>query len=259
MSIYRIKIIESFMNISLKIDIMQKMKKNPLKYTSAAIQLIFDDVKRVAFAVKILSMLATAFYLTFMIIRGTGNLYANIVLLSLLVMYSIFDLVTSINIKEHKHIRKHVKRFYKIAKIIVKAGVLATNLYGIYVATTITSATTLISTVLSLVLWVISILLEIIIYIVERRIALVKESFAKDMEITLQPITKTRNFFKRLKGEEEITPAKESKMFMKFKKKADEDELRKNGEVIENDDEEYIEDKPEKKKKKFRLPLIGKK
>ena len=76
------------------------------------------------------------------------------------------------------------------------------------------------------------------------------------MEITLQPITKTRNFFKRLKGEEEITPVKESKMFMKFKKKTDEEELKKNADIIDN---EPAEEKSKPKKKKPKLPFHGKK
>ena len=63
------------------------MKKNPLKYTTTALKVIIDDIKKIAIVAKIVTMLATLFYLIFMIIRGLGNIYANIVLLCLFAAY----------------------------------------------------------------------------------------------------------------------------------------------------------------------------
>lgn len=202
--------------------------KNPFKYTTAAINLIFEDIKKIATITRFASSAITVFYLIFMIVRGLGNLYANIILLALLALYIIFDFLTTFVEKfKNKDVRRMGKRIYRILKLFVKTGVLAVNLYGLYLATTSPSVTTLVSTVLSIVLWVISVVLEITIYIIDRRFLLLKESFAKDMETFAEPVTKVVNVFKKIKGEEPIKPKETSRRFLFFKRKVDKKEKEK--------------------------------
>ena len=227
--------------------------KNPFKYTTAALNLVFEDIKKIATITRFASSSITVFYLTFMIIRGLGNLIANIILLSLLVLYLIFDFLTTFVEKlKSKEVRRMGKRVYRILKLFVKTGVLAVNLYGLYLTTTTPSVTTLVSTVLSIVLWTISVVLEITIYIIDRRFLLLKESFSKDIETFTEPVTNVVNVVKKFKGEEPIKPKERSKRFLIFKRKVDKKAEEKEAKA------DAIEESHEQPKKKKKIFLIGK-
>lgn len=231
--------------------------ENPFKYTTAAVMLIVDDIKKIAVLTKYISLFFTLLYFAIVLALRQGNFIANIILASLFLIYTIFDLITFHQGKKHKEKRKKARLAYKIITLLIKGALLGANMYGLYVASTNTSFFAFVSTAFALIVWIINISLEIAIFIIDRRLTLLKESISKDTETILQPVTNVRNFFRKLKGEEQIAPKERSKLFLKFKKKID--DKRKNLEVEKDKsvDAKMIEqtsaEEKKKEKKKFHL------
>ena len=235
--------------------------ENPFKYTTAAIMLIVDDIKKIAIITKYISLFFTLLYFAIVLALQQGNFIANIILASLFLIYTVFDLITFQQRKKHKEERKKARLLYRIATLLIKGALLGANMYGLYIASTNASFFAFVSTSFALVVWIINISLEIAIFIIDRRITLLKESLSKDTETILQPVTNVRNFFRKLKGEEKIEPKERSKLFLKFKKKID--DKRKNLDVAKdnNVDVKMIEQSStkEKKKEKKKFHLFKKK
>ena len=221
---------------------------NAFKYTKAAIGLIIEDIKKIALILKYISLVFTTAYFIFVIVIGIGNLYVNIALASLFIIYSIFDLITYGNRRKHRKLRKHGRKIYRYIGLVIRAVGLGATLYGLVIATYNVSAFAIIATILSIIFWIMNIILEVIIILVERRISVLKDSISEDVETITAPVTKTKNFFRRIKGEEEITPSEKGKYFKKFKKEADEG----------NKEKDYVDQElPDENKEKPRKKLLG--
>ena len=219
--------------------------EQPFKYTKAAIKLIIEDVKKIALAIKYISIIFTIAYFVFVIIVGIGNLYANIALASLFLIYAIFDLITYQSRKKNRRIRKNGRKVYRYIGLTIRAVAIGADIYGLIIATTIISPFALVAIVFSLIFWVANIILEIFIIIVDRRLSLLKESVNEDVENLTKPITDTKNFFRKLGNKEEIKSKEKSKYFLSFKKKVDEPVP----EIEEK--EEQNKNKPKKKTRIF--------
>jgi len=145
-----------------------------------------------------------------------GNIVVNSILLSLVVFYTLFELITKN--KNIKHIKKIVRRSYKSIKFLTKTFSLGIMIYGIYVASTNVSGISIILATLMIILWVLQLLLELVVEIFDDKKDLIVAGWNKDIENLKKPVTKVNNFIKKFRGEEiveEICDSKELKLLEK--------------------------------------------
>ena len=152
-----------------------------LKYTKATLNKIAQDFKRYYRIFKNGSLIFTSTYFIYALINKTGNFYANIVLATLFLGYTIFEIAT--RDKDMKEARKNVKKGYKWTKLAIKALTLGAMLYGIYTASTNVTPLSIILATLMIILWILQFFLAIVIEIIESKINLfmiaIKEDFKK--------------------------------------------------------------------------------
>ena len=191
------------------------------KYTKEALTMLKEDFKRYLRTFKIASLIFTTAYFIYAIISRTGIFAVNIVLASLFVLYTIFELCTAnIGIKVARRV---VKRTYQWIKISVRTFTLGSMLYGIYTATTHVSAMSTIIATLMIIMWVFQILLEIIVEIIENKIDLLDKAFKQDIEdikmSALKPVTAVANTFRRLTGRDVEPKPEKHKKILKLEKR----------------------------------------
>lgn len=133
------------------------------KYTKAAINLMINDFKKIANFFKVTFILFSLTYYIFSIITNKGNLVINIVLLSIMILYSIFE-ITTINIDNEK-LKYIAKRIFSISKIIVKSISLGVVIYSLYLISEVYSPVSIVILTLTIILWVLQVLLELCIII----------------------------------------------------------------------------------------------
>ena len=172
------------------------------KYTKAAIDIVIDDIRRYCNIFKYASFVFTFVYLGYAFFTGSGNFVVNIVLLSTLVLYFIFDLFTKN--KDLKQLKKIVRRIYKVVKYSMKTFTIAVMVYGIYTASTNVSAISIILTTLMIIMWAIQLLFEMIVEIFEDKKDLIVAGWGKDIDNLKRPVTTVNNFIKKVKGEDII-------------------------------------------------------
>ena len=148
------------------------------KYTKASLKIIVDDIKRIGRIFRYGSLIFTATYFIYALISKTGNFYANVILASLFVAYSIFEIAT--REKDMKATRKTVKKGYKWLKLFIRALTLVSMLYGIYTATTKITPMSIILATLMIILWVLQFFLALLVEVVESKINLVIAGFRED-------------------------------------------------------------------------------
>lgn len=195
------------------------------KYTRESINLLLEDIKKYMKIFKYGSLIFTTIYFIYALINQTGIFEVNIILASLFVIYSLFEIAThKVDIKITK---KVVKRVYNWIKLALKAFTLGSMLYSIYISTTNVSAISTIIATLMIILWVLQFLLEIVVEVVENKVELILEAIGEDWNnfksTITKPITVVTNSIKKLKGEEiEPEPEKSKnikKLDMRIKKK----------------------------------------
>lgn len=170
------------------------------KYTREAINKIIDDFKLLSKVFKYTSQTTTVAYLTYALIAKVGNFYANIILLSLFIGYTIFDFIVSD--EGNKMIKKVVRRTVNWLKISIKAFTLLVLIYSIYAATTDATAFSIIMATLMIIVWVLQVLLELVITVFEDEKDLVLAGIKKDIDDIKRPVSDVGNFFRRVTGQE---------------------------------------------------------
>ena len=194
------------------------------KYTREALSVIIEDIKKYCRFFKYGSLLFSIAYFVYSLFTKTGYFIANIILISLLSAYTIFDIITSkINIK---YVKRYVKRSYKWINLSIKALTLGATLYGIYTATTHVSAFSTIIITLMIVLWLAQLLLEIAIEIIENKADLLINAYNQDIkdikDTVKKPITFITNGFKKITGREIPPEEEKSKIIKKLDKRIEE-------------------------------------
>ena len=211
------------------------------KYTREAFIILKEDLTKYKRIFKVLSLIFTSSYFIYALISQIGIFAVNIVLASLFVLYTLFELIT-IN-KNIKLAKRVVKRVYKWINISIRSFTLGSMLYGIYTATTNVSAISTIIATLMIILWVIQVLFELVVEIIENKIDLFDKAFKQDVDdikrTIFKPVTAVSNVIKRLKGEEIEPIPEKNKTILKLEKRINEKkeklELEKNarrGKVI---------------------------
>ena len=196
------------------------------KYTKEAILQVVEDIKKYCKIFKIGSLLFTTAYFIFVLLTRKGIFWVNLILASLFVIYTIFELAT--NKKKIKRVRKYVKRSYKWIKIGIKAFTLGSMLYGIYTATVNVSAFSTITITLMIILWILQFLLEIVIEIIENKVDLcinaIKQDI-KDVKDTIKkPVKAITNGINKLRGKDIEPEPTKSKQLLKLEKRIKEKE-----------------------------------
>jgi hypothetical protein len=181
-----------------------------LKNTKNAFISIINEIKLVCKIIKYSSIVVSLVYFLIALLTKTGNFIANIISLSLFIVYTIFEICTR-NI-EKKKIRKVVRRIYVSARLLIRAFALGTIIYGIYTATTDVTALSIILLVLMIIFWILQVLFEVIVFIVSRYVNIVAEELKRDADEfkegpgkvigkVAKPIVGAVNVFKKIKNQ----------------------------------------------------------
>ena len=181
-----------------------------LKNTKNAFISIINEIKLVCKIIKYSSIGVSLVYFLIALLTKTGNFIANIISLSLFIVYTIFEISTR-NI-EKKKIRKVVRRIYVSARLLIRAFALGTIIYGIYTATTDVTALSIILLVLMIIFWILQVLFEVIVFIVSRYVNIVAEELKRDADEfkegpgkvigkVAKPIVGAVNVFKKIKNQ----------------------------------------------------------
>ncbi len=157
------------------------------KYTQATFGKLVDDFKRCVNAFKNASLVFTSIYFIYALINKTGNFYANVVLATLFVAYTIFEIAT--RNRNMRATRKNVKRGYTWMKILVKAFALGAMLYGLYTATIEATPISIILATLMIILWVLQFLFAVIYEVIKSKFELFKIAIKEDVK-RLKPFGK---------------------------------------------------------------------
>lgn len=181
-----------------------------LKNTKNAFISIINEIKLVCKIIKYSSIVVSLVYFLIALLTKTGNFIANIISLSLFIVYTIFEISTR-NI-EKKKIRKVVRRIYVSARLLIRAFALGTIIYGIYTATTDVTALSIVLLVLMIIFWILQVLFEVIVFIVSRYVNIVAEELKRDADEfkegpgkvigkVAKPIVGAVNVFKKIKNQ----------------------------------------------------------
>ena len=142
-----------------------------IDYSKVAFAMVFEDLKKWSKGFKIGFNVFTILYFAYVFLLEKGSFYVNIVLVSLYVIYTIFELATIK--KDMKKTKVIVARSYKWSKLLIKAFTLGSSLYGIYIASTDADGLTIVISTLMIILWIIQVLLEIVIVVMEPKVRLI--------------------------------------------------------------------------------------
>ena len=159
-----------------------------LKYTSEAIKKIINDIKKIAFIIRIISTIFIIGYFAFILITNKGNFIINLVLAILYFLYTIYEIIT--RNYQNKKSKKIFKRSYEIIKLIIKGFTLGVTIYSIYIATIEISSINIILSTLMIILWIIQVLLEVVIIFVEDEIEYLMAGIYEDL---VRPYYKVKN------------------------------------------------------------------
>ena len=150
-------------------------------YTRAATLKIYDDLKKFIFIFSVTTQALYIGYLIYALCAGAGIIYANISFLALASAYLAFLLIYAKRKKdEAKDKIETVSKIYRWTRIILKAGTLAATVYGIHIAATSVTFTTVLLAALTTIAWVLSILFELVRMVFERYYELIEAAVVKD-------------------------------------------------------------------------------
>ena len=158
-------------------------------YTIAAFNKTVKDIKRVALAFNLFTIVCYIAYLVYALIADIGNTYANAALCALSVSYFIYYLFSVAKIVSSDDISK-VKRTYKFLKLTVNAITLSIAVYGVFLNYDENKSAWI--TFLLCAIWVLQLVLEIASIILEDRLNFFKTALTHD----LTGIVKFINVFK---------------------------------------------------------------
>ncbi|MBQ8292568.1 MAG: hypothetical protein IJX78_02025 [Bacilli bacterium] len=167
-----------------------------LKYTLAAVQKIYKDVKKLALIIKYITLIFMTSYFIYVLVTNKGIFIVNVILASLFVIYTIFEIVTYK--KQIKTVKKVAKRIYRIIKIILKGFTLGVSIYSMYISTLEVSPITIILATIMIILWIIQILFEVVTFMLQDEIEYILAGINEDI---VRPYINVTNIVGKLKGE----------------------------------------------------------
>ena len=182
-------------------------------YTRAYFKKLINDFKTAGYVFNVVTPLVYIVYLLYAIFTPVGYPWANIPLLAITVLYLVFYIATyDIKEKAVKETIKRVKHIYKGIKLTISAMTLGITFYGIYTATTHTTALSVVLTCLMAIFWLAQVSIELIIYFLEYQTRLLMAAIEADKDAILKPFTAVGNFVKRVVGKEPEEPKAPNKI-----------------------------------------------
>ncbi len=126
-----------------------------------------------------------AAYLTVAIVLQFGDFMVNVILLGLTGLFFIVSIVCGRKdlSQKDKTLTKRTKHMLNVSLIVVKAYMLGSILYGMFIATSTVSPISIILTTLLIVCWVISVVVELVRLLFEREKDLLIESVKEDFNL----------------------------------------------------------------------------
>ncbi len=174
-----------------------------LKYTSAAIHKIINDLILLAHVSTIVMQVFMILYLTVAIIIGSGSLPINLALVTVnAVGLTVYLITYGKKDKKSKASKDITERVCTWAKIILNAISLASVIYTIYATSEEVTRLTLVLTPLMIIMWVLQVSIELVKQFVTRRARLFLDGIRMDFEFIAKPIIHTKNFINDMMGEE---------------------------------------------------------
>lgn len=195
-----------------------------IKYTKAAIDVVIRDIKILSNILKYLTLTLSLAYYICALITQIGNSVVNIVLISLIGCFLIFELIT-IKIDINKVAKRIIRRIYRWSKLIIKASVLAATLYSLYLTSVTTNGLTIVLSTLTTIFFVIQLIVELLRFLFERYKDLLLDAVKQDIdnfkENASKPVENIVNVTRKIFRKEpvDIYPiSKKSKRILKLEK-----------------------------------------
>ncbi len=171
-----------------------------LDYTVVAGKQVWKNITVFSRIINIVSQAISILFLLYISIWGNSVLPITLTLLVISVAYLIFYCIMLAK-SEQKELKKVVATVVKWCKRAIKLVNLGITIYAVASASGENTLDILL-TVFSVFFWVLDILLEIVCIIVKGWGLLLYEGLKADVEKITEPVNSTKNFFKKLTGQE---------------------------------------------------------
>ena len=133
-------------------------------------------------------------YLIYAILNSIGYLWANITLLAVCTVYLLFTIITlEMKGRDFKLLKKNAGHTFRWVKISVKAVVIVSMGYSIYISATEPSPLTIILTVIAVIGWLLSLSLELLSMYVDNRVQLIINGLKEDWQEIKRPVEAVGN------------------------------------------------------------------
>jgi len=165
-----------------------------LKHTMASLNIIKGELSLLSYIANIISAIFMIGYLILASVWGRGLLAVNIALCVLTAANLLTYLITRNRCgKKSKRVRKFVKHFYNISRIILNAIPLATLLYILAFTTEEVSRIETVLLPVLIIIWLFQVVLEISSLYIQSRFTLFVDGIEMDIENLIKPLLKVRN------------------------------------------------------------------
>lgn len=133
-------------------------------------------------------------YLIYAIFAEVGYLWANITLLAICTVYLLFTITTlEMKGRDFKLLKKNAGHTFRWIKISVKAVVLVSMGYSIYISATDPTPTTIILTAIAVIGWILSLSLELLSMYVDNRVQMIINGLKEDWQEIKRPVEAVGN------------------------------------------------------------------
>ncbi len=171
-----------------------------LDYTLAAGNRVWRNIRRTSLTFNIVMQVISILYLTYILFRGTGIVAINLILLTLSCGYLAFYCCTLAMGLKGK-VKFTVKQVFKWSRRAIKLVNLGITLYAILTTPSPEALDTVLA-ITTLGIWVIDLFIEIASLVIRNWGMLIYEGLKADVEKATMPLTATKNFFKKMTGQE---------------------------------------------------------
>ncbi len=202
-----------------------------LDYTRAAGRKIWRDIKCISLGLNLTTLVFSIIYLLYVLVTGTGIFAVNLSLLILSFAYLGFFCFT-LSYGTKKELDRKVKIAFRWSKRLIKLYNLGVVIYGFAAAKEHTTVGVLL-TVFLIVCWILDLIAEIASYVFNSWWKLMYAGLEADIEKVTTPVTATKNFFKKLTGQEVEEKPAPSKRRVFLDKMVEEERVEKQNKKLE--------------------------
>jgi len=219
-------------------------------YTRAYFKKLISDIKTVNYCFNILSPIIYIAYLLYAMTVSVGFLWLNVSLLIITASYLVFYLISyDLKNKTLRTKKRLIRHIYKAVKLSASALTLAITVYGVYNASSKTTAVSVLLCCFMAIIWLVSLTVELLTYYIEYQSALFLAALEADKDNLMKPVSAVGNFVKRVVGKEPEPKAEPNKILRVLDKTVEEIKRKKKdkkrfgffGEPEQNENEDLEE------------------